>query len=128
MIKRTGIRCQLKKLRRIPVLCYRMKFPGIGEALRKQINDRILKLLLMKYHPPLNLFHRLKMQRRTGRVELALLVRTVKDRCRAICTADDPHDHGTRGGYGLAGGGRGLPGPVAIVTVKTPSGSSGVTV
>ena len=28
-----SIRCQLKKLRRMPVLCYRMKFPGIGEAL-----------------------------------------------------------------------------------------------
>lgn len=41
--------------------CYRIKFPGAGEILRNQSNDRILKLLLMKYQPPLYLLRRLKM-------------------------------------------------------------------
>ena len=62
------------------------------------------------------MFDRLKVQRRTNRMEFSLPVWTIKDCRRAVRTTNHPHDHRKGRGDRLTGQ-RFLSGPVAFVEI-----------
>lgn len=67
---------------------------GSGSLLRDQRDGRILERFLVEDKTPLHLFHRLKVERGTGRMQPALPARAADNGGWTVRAADDAQHHG----------------------------------